>query len=264
MGNDRLDYLMNQTQKNSKKLEYDFMPGLVEIIEKPTNKGALIVIWVSLLMIITASVWAYCSKVEVVEECKGVVMSAKGIVSVVSQETGLVEKVYVKEDTVVNKGDKLVDVTDMEGKKVTIYSEQEGIVANLIDFQVGLVLKENQEICKLLPKDNEYKIMVNLPNSSIADVDVKNHVNVKIDAYSYGDYGMFDGTVTKISKVAELSEMEGYYFPAEIKVDKYDKKKIELMDGMTCTVDICVGKRRILEYVLEPIVAALKKSVKEK
>lgn len=36
------------------------------------------------------------------------------------------------------------------------------------------------------------------------------------------------------------------------------------MNGMTCTVDVNIGQRRIIEYILEPVVEALEKSVKEK
>ena len=97
MDNDRLEYLVKQSKKNRKKLEYDFMPGLIEIIEKPTNKGAMVVIWTSFLMIISVLIWSYFSKVDVVNECRGVVASSKGLTSVVSYYTGRIDKVYVKE-----------------------------------------------------------------------------------------------------------------------------------------------------------------------
>ena len=57
---------------------------------------------------------------------------------------------------------------------------------------------------------------------------------------------------------------QDYCFASEIKINKYDNKKINLMNGMTCTVDVNIGQRRIIEYILEPVVEALEKSVKEK
>ncbi len=89
-------------------------------------------------------------------------------------------------------------------------------------------------------------------------------VQVKIDAYPYGKYGMVNGTISKMGRVAEYDEQEGYYFPAEVELGSYDKQKIILMDGMTCNVEVNIGKRRIIEFVLEPIIEALRKSVKEK
>ena len=75
---------------------------------------------------------------------------------------------------------------------------------------------------------------------------------------------MVEGEVIQINRVAELNAQEDYCFASEIKINKYDNKKINLMNGMTCTVDVNIGQRRIIEYILEPVVEALEKSVKEK
>ncbi len=34
---------------------------------------------------------------------------------------------------------------------------------------------------------------------------------------------------------------------------KIDDKEVKLIPGMTCTVDIKIGKRRLIEYILSPM-----------
>lgn len=264
MDNDRLEYLVKQSKKNRKKLEYDFMPGLIEIIEKPTNKGAMVVIWTSFLMIISVLIWSYFSKVDVVNECRGVVASSKGLTSVVSYYTGRIDKVYVKDDDTIKRGDKILDLVDESGKVIEINSEKEGIVTNMSDLSVGSAVQMNQELLKVIPNNSDYKVKINISNKDIADIELGDKVNIKLDAYSYGDYGMVEGEVIQINRVAELNAQEDYCFASEIKINKYDNKKINLMNGMTCTVDVNIGQRRIIDYILEPVVEALEKSVKEK
>lgn len=197
MDNRKLNYLKKQNQNNSKDIEYDFMPGLVEIIEKPANKGGYFIIWTITLLMVISVMWAWMCKVDIVVEAPGIVE----------------------------------------------YNEA--------DFEQG-------------SSDSSYKVNVNINNSDIADIEMNDKVNVKIDAYAYGDYGMISGKIIHINDSAEYIENQGYVFPVEVELNKINNKDIQLKNGMTANVDICIGKRRIIEFVLEPIFDALNKSVQQK
>lgn len=264
MDNKKVKYLIKHNKQKNKNLEYDFMPGLVEIIEKPINKGGIIIIWTISLLIAFSLIWAYTCKVDVVDEMRGVIASSDSIASVNSRYSGIIAKVYIKDGDVVKNGDILLDIINDKGKLIHITSNNTGVAADLSDLAVGSQIEKTQEILKIVPNNNKYVVKVNIENKDIADIEKGDKVNIKIDAYAYGDYGMFEGKVVKINQYAEVTEQGNYCFPAEIKINKNNNRKIKFMDGMTCTTEVSIGKRRIIEYILEPIVEALRGSVKQK
>jgi len=44
---------------------------------------------------------------------------------------------------------------------------------------------------------------------------------------------------------------------------KIDDKYVKLMPGMTCSVDIKIGKRRLIEYIISPMIRYKDEALRE-
>ena len=77
-----------------------------------------------------------------------------------------------------------------------------------------------------------------------------------------------DATVKSVTADAVNDEKRGAIFPATLTLDRrnidVDGKRIGLGPGMNVTAEIKTGRRHIIEYLLSPVEAALKQSLRER
>ena len=100
-------YLEKQKKIKEENLKYDFLPSMLEIIEKPENKVSDIIIWLVLALIITAVVWAAFAKTDIAVTAQGSIMPKGSLVSVSSPYGGEIKELAVEEGQKVNRGDLL-------------------------------------------------------------------------------------------------------------------------------------------------------------
>ena len=74
--------------------------------------------------------------------------------------------------------------------------------------------------------------------------------------------------ITNIAKSSILDEKLGEIYPVivELKSDKMriDEQDVKLIPGMTCSVDIKIGKRRLIEYIISPMIRYKDEALREK
>lgn len=72
---------------------------------------------------------------------------------------------------------------------------------------------------------------------------------------------------TNIAKSSILDEKLGEIYPVLIELKKdtmrIDDKNIKLIPGMTCSVDIKIGKRRLIEYIISPMIRYKDEALRE-
>ncbi len=86
-------------------------------------------------------------------------------------------------------------------------------------------------------------------------------VSVKIDTFIFQKYGMIDGKVITISKNSITDEKLGpvyeIYVEPITKTLKVEGREESMRTGMTLTAEINVGKRRIIEFFIYPLIKYL-------
>ena len=98
-----------QTEKQLKcrndNLKYDFLPSMLEIIEKPANKICNIIMYTIFSLIIVSIIWACTTRIDVAVTASGIVDSTKPTVNINSISSGTIKDVKVYDGDYVNKGD---------------------------------------------------------------------------------------------------------------------------------------------------------------
>jgi multidrug efflux pump subunit AcrA (membrane-fusion protein) len=153
-----------------------------------------------------------------------------------------------------------------------IVASMDAIVKNIVITTKGAKVKPGDVILELVPSGDELIVEAKLNPADISFVKVGQKAAVKLDAYDYSIYGIFNGKVKYISPdtlVEKTSQGDKYIFRVWISLDTKELmakngKTIEIAPGMTTQVDIVTGSRTVLSYLTKPITKTLSESFHER
>tara|TARA_B100000575_G_C23098910_1_gene633934 strand:+ start:178 stop:1734 length:1557 start_codon:yes stop_codon:yes gene_type:complete len=139
-----------------------------------------------------------------------------------------------------------------------INSPLNGLVFDLQPAVPGYVVNTELPILKIVPID-DLVARVFVSNRDIAFLKVGQQVKVRVDAYSYNEFGEIKGIVDSIgSDVLEPDSNYNFYrFPVTIKIENpyilYKNKRLPLRTGMSLTANIVLRQRPVLSLFTERI-----------
>lgn len=145
-----------------------------------------------------------------------------------------------------------------------------GIVKQLFINTVGGVIRPGMDIAEIVPSDASLLIETKVKPSDIAFIHPGQKAIVKFTAYDFSIYGGMSGEVYQISSdtIVDQQKQESYYI-VKVKIDQHSIEntrlaKVDIIPGMTATVDIVTGKKTILQYLMKPIIKAHNNALTEK
>jgi hemolysin D len=158
-------------------------------------------------------------------------------------------------------------------------SPVDGVVQQLAVHTVGGVVTPAQPLAVIVPDDSHLEIEAMVSNHDIGFVHAGQEVEIKIDTFSFTRYGLLHGKVITVSQdaittdkpqdkptendagtVAGTSEPKGQQlsYAARVSLERLQMQVedglVNLGPGMAVTVEIKTGSRRILSYLLSPLV----------
>lgn len=95
-------------QRNAKTDAYSFLPGVLEITDKPPHPLLRIVLYSLIFLVVFVVVWAYFSKIDIITAGQGKIIPAGDVKTIQSSEKGTVINLNVDSGQIVHKGDVLV------------------------------------------------------------------------------------------------------------------------------------------------------------
>ncbi len=147
-----------------------------------------------------------------------------------------------------------------------------GVVFNLKANQPGYAANSTEPILEIVPQDN-LVARVFIPNQDIGFVQISEEcqaaaladdmaaimasckkADIRIDAYSYSEFGSVDGYLTQIgSDALPPDDIYSFYrFPAEVRLVSQtldaDGQSLTLRSGMSLNTSIKLRKRRIITF----------------
>jgi len=146
----------------------------------------------------------------------------------------------------------------------------DGIVQQLAINTVGGVVTAAQPLMVIVPIDGGLEIEANVLNKDIGFIEPGQPASVKIDAYPFTRHGDLTGSLEWIGQDAVLDNTMGPVYPIRVSVDSYELpnvvngRKGYIAPGMTVTIDVTTGERRVIEFFLGPILRYKDQSLKER
>lgn len=136
-----------------------------------------------------------------------------------------------------------------------------GLVKNIRVTTLGGVVRAGDTVMELLPTQSGLVLEAKVYPSDIAFVTVGQSANVKLDAFDSSIYGGFQGEVVYVSPDTLTEETQRGpqpYYRVHVKIGSKDfdsekAQRMEVRPGMTAQVDLVVGQRSILSYLINPV-----------
>jgi hemolysin D len=164
-----------------------------------------------------------------------------------------------------------------------------GTVQQLAVHTVGGVVTPAQSLMVIVPADSRLEIEAMVPNRDIGFVRAGQPAEIKVDTFNFTKYGLLHGEVLGVSQDAitrdkpqdrsrdrslgaasDTSEPLGQEmtYAARISLDRtqmqVEDRLVALTPGMAVTVEIRTGTRRIISYLLSPLMRFTQESLHER
>ena len=149
-----------------------------------------------------------------------------------------------------------------------LISPVDGVVQQLAIHTVGGVVTPAQQLMVVVPNEVGVEVEAVIENKDIGFVREDQIAEVKVDAFPFTKYGTINAKLLSISNDAVPNEQSGLIFTARVLLDessiRIDEKMIPLSPGMAVTVEVKTGTRKLIEYVLSPLLRYADESVRER
>ena len=177
-------------------------------------------------------------------------------------------------------------------KLQTLTAPVDGTVQQLAVHTVGGVVTPAQQLMVVVPADSRLEIEAMVPNRDIGFIHEGQPADIKIDTFNFTRYGLVRGTVVGVSQdaiarqtpaasdqrnaaapkgnVEDSSEPKGQelVYAARVALDQtrmqIDDRLVNLAPGMAVTVEIKTGSRRVIEYLLSPLLRYRQDALRER
>ena len=178
----------------------------------------------------------------------------------------------------------------------TLRAPSDGMVQQLALHTIGGVVTPAQQLMVVVPGESHLEIEAMVQNKDIGFVHEGDAAEVKIDTFSFTKYGLLHGRVLSISadaiqrdkpptqndsgaasdkdarnnSTSRTSEPSGQelLYSARIALDttrmQVEGRMVDLAPGMAVTIEIKTGQRRIIEYLLSPLLRYKQESLRER
>jgi hemolysin D len=164
-----------------------------------------------------------------------------------------------------------------------------GMVQQLAVHTVGGVVTPAQTLMVIVPSDSRLEIEAMVSNRDIGFVHAGDEVEIKVDTFDFTRYGLLHGQVLSISSDSIVRDAPGdksadkpaaagsstsepkgqeLTYAARISLDRtqmqVEDKLVNLSPGMAVTAEIKTGSRRIIGYLLSPLMKYKQESLRER
>jgi len=163
-------------------------------------------------------------------------------------------------------------------------------VQQLAIHTVGGVVTPAQQLMMIVPRGSSNEVEAMISNRDIGFVEQGQDAEIKIDTFNFTRYGLLHGKVVSVSRdtvvkdklqdrvgaskqsgaPSESSEPAGQelLYTARVSLDatqmQIEDKMVNLAPGMAATVEIKTGQRRIIEYVMPPLLRYRQEGLRER
>lgn len=156
--------------------------------------------------------------------------------------------------------------------RIELVAPVKGIVKNVRATTVGGVVRPGDEVMQIVPTHEALIFEAKVRPADVAFLKPGLKAIVKLDAYDYTIYGTLNGQLTYISadtfNEENRASAETYY---RVHVETKDRQlsarkgeSIEIIPGMTATMEIITGSNTVLRYLVKPITKAANEAMRER
>ena len=174
-----------------------------------------------------------------------------------------------------------------ENSSVVLVAPEDALVIEMSDTAVGTMVSPNDVLMKLMPAKPPELVDVRVSASDVSQIAPGMPVDIKLDSAPFQKHGFLRGTLESVtydsfdkdaksgsasnkdisSNVSNVSADAEQFYLARIRLTANELKNLpeafRLLPGMSVDADIKVGQRRLLEYLLFPVMRVANEGMRE-
>jgi hemolysin D len=174
-----------------------------------------------------------------------------------------------------NEAQRRISTSEKEVARAGVHSELlqlvapvDGTVQQLTVHTVGAAVPAAQPLMQIVPSQDVVEVEAFLENKDVGFVSDGQPAQVNLEAFEYTKYGTIPAKVTHISQDAIQDEKKGLLYAGKVALDRsimlIDGRRVQLSPGLSASVEIKTGDRRVIEYVLSPLMQHVHDSFNER
>ena len=163
------------------------------------------------------------------------------------------------------------DLAEVESKRELVISAPESGTVTSVQAEVGGRADPSVPLVSVVPAGSKLEAHLLAPSRSIGFLRPGQRVLLRYEAYPYQKFGHYEGTVSSISRsavnpgelpqqLAGLTRLTGTNEPVyriTVSISRQDVivygKPVSLQPGMQLEADVLIERRRLVEWVLDPL-----------
>lgn len=149
-----------------------------------------------------------------------------------------------------------------------LHAPVDGTVQQLNIHTIGGVVPAAQPLMLIVPKNQNIEVEAFIENKDIGFVREGQSAAIKVDAFEYTKYGTVPARVIHVSRDAIQDEKLGLIYSVKVSLDQsslmVDGKAVALSPGMSVAAEIKTGERRIINYILSPLMKHTREALRER
>jgi membrane fusion protein len=144
-------------------------------------------------------------------------------------------------------------------------------VSNIL-VDVGVPVEPGRSIATILPDGVQLEAQLFIPSTAIGFLKQGQEVRLRYDAFPYQKFGLYEGELAELSNIdIPLQEIQTRFpiltkmyegktfFRANVRLDKQSieayGKSLPLRAGLTLEADVLLDRKRLIEWVFDPVMA---------
>ncbi len=184
----------------------------------------------------------------------------------------------------------------VKSERTRILAPVDGTIQELAVTGVGQIVTSAQQLLTVVPESNAVQVEALVSSEDIGFVQANQRAVIKVDTFPYSIYGTLAGHVANVSRDAvdgdnwqesiptaddtatpitssatdatKTPHTRNLVFPIAVALDSssvsVDGRQVALSPGMTVTVEVVTGHRRIIDYLLSPLREVTANAIKER
>lgn len=152
--------------------------------------------------------------------------------------------------------------------RTQVRSPLKGTIKQLKINTVGGIIQPGMDLLEIVPIEDNLLIEAKIRPADIAFLRPGQAAMVKLTAYDFSIYGGLPAKLERISADTIKDDKDDNFYLIYLRTDKnyidHKNVKLNIIPGMTTTVDILTGKKTVLDYLLKPILKARNEALRER
>lgn len=144
----------------------------------------------------------------------------------------------------------------------------DGTVQQLAVHTIGGVVTPAQVLMVLVPHRHPVEVDAVLENKDVGFIKAGQVVEVKIETFPYTRYGTVAARIVHVSPDAITDDQRGLAYLAKIRLEQtsinVDGHAMSLLPGMAVVAEIKTGRRRVIDFLLSPLIEHTSESLRER